>query len=251
VKLAPSVHRIGNGMVNAYLVEEAGAVTVIDAGLPGLWRDLLGELDAMGRSLEDVRALLLTHGHSDHIGFAERLRRSGGVAVRVHELDVALARRQAPSPSKGMPPFHWRPILGFLLYALRNGYGVGPKLGQVIAFGDGAVLDVPGALRVIHLPGHTPGSAALLAPDHGALFVGDALVTRSVATGRLGPQIGPFTADRAVARESLRNLDGIEAALALPGHGAPWTGGVAKAVELARAGESAPAPATGLHAPDD
>jgi glyoxylase-like metal-dependent hydrolase (beta-lactamase superfamily II) len=126
-----------------------------------------------------------------------------------------------------------------LAYAGRNRYGLGRHLGEVVACGDGATLDVPGSPRVIHLPGHTPGSAAMLAVGHGALFVGDAIVTRSIATGRLGPQVGPFTADRPRALASLARLDGVETGLLLPGHGDPWTGGIAAAVMLARVAEGA------------
>src|ERR671919_1587094 len=77
MKLAPSLHRVGNDIVAAYLVEDPTGVTVIDAGVSGQWRELLDELQAMGRSIADVRAVLLTHGDTDHIGFAERLRREG------------------------------------------------------------------------------------------------------------------------------------------------------------------------------
>lgn len=73
MEIAPGIRRIGDGLVNVYLLEEAGAVTIIDAGAPGYWKDPPDELAAMGRSLEDVRALLLTHAHSDHVGFAERI----------------------------------------------------------------------------------------------------------------------------------------------------------------------------------
>ena len=93
MKIAPGIHRIGgNSMINAYLVEEAGEVTIIDAGLSGYYGDIDRELAAMGRAPADVRALVLTHGHSDHLGFAERLRRERAVPVSVHEADAALAR---------------------------------------------------------------------------------------------------------------------------------------------------------------
>ncbi len=86
MEVAPGIHRVGNNsIVNAYLVEEAGEVTIVDTGVPGLYRDLPKELASMGRSAADVRALLLTHGHSDHIGFAERLRTKRHVPVSVHE----------------------------------------------------------------------------------------------------------------------------------------------------------------------
>ena len=109
-----------------------------------------------------------------------------------------------------------------------------PRIAEVSTFGDGATLDVPGSPQVILLPGHTPGSAALHVPAHGALFVGDALATHSVTTGTRGPRLAPFGADAGQALESLGRLDGLEAAFVLPGHGQPWTGGVAEAIRLVR-----------------
>ena len=239
MRITDGVHRIGNGTINAYLIEEAGEITVIDAGVPGLWGELVAALSELGRAPEDVRAILLTHGHDDHIGYAERLRRRSHAPARIHELDAALAQGKAPNPASSRVPFHWRPILGFLLYSLRHRYGLGPHLGEVVTFGDGATLDVPGSPRVIHLPGHTHGSAAILAAGRDALFLGDSLVTRSVATGWVGPQVGPFNADRSQALASLDRLAGVEAGLVLTGHGEPWTGGVAAAVAAAREAEAA------------
>jgi hypothetical protein len=66
----------------------------------------------MGRTIEDVRALVLTHGHSDHIGFAERLRNERHNPVSVHEADAALARGEVPNPPKGFGPTNVGPLLG-------------------------------------------------------------------------------------------------------------------------------------------
>ena len=81
MQLAPSLHRIGSDLVNVYLIEDDAGVTIVDAGLPGQYDELEPELASMGRSLAEVRAILLTHGDTDHIGFAERLRREHGVPV--------------------------------------------------------------------------------------------------------------------------------------------------------------------------
>ena len=107
---------------------------------------------------------------------------------------------------------------------------------EVATFGDGATLDVPGAPRVIHLPGHSEGSAALHLPTRNVLFVGDALATLNVLSGKTGPQLAPFGSDLPSAKESLSRLQGVEAAYVLPGHGQPWTRGVGEATRLVREG---------------
>jgi glyoxylase-like metal-dependent hydrolase (beta-lactamase superfamily II) len=235
MKIAPSIHRLGDrSIVNSYLVEESGEVTIIDAGVPGFYRDIPKELAAMGRTIADVRALVLTHGHTDHIGFAERLRRDQRVPVWVHEMDAALARGEVPNPSKGFGPTKLGPLLRFLWFTILRGGLRTPKLHEVATFGDGATLDVPGSPRVILTPGHTPGSAALHVPSLGALFVGDAFATYAVTTGARGPQVAPFTAEADQAVASLPRLEAASADLVLPGHGDPWTGGVQEAIRLVR-----------------
>jgi glyoxylase-like metal-dependent hydrolase (beta-lactamase superfamily II) len=234
VRIAEGIHRIGtDSTVNSYLVEEGSEVTIIDAAMPGFWSDLPRELAAMGRTLDDVRALVLTHGHPDHIGFAERARRERGVPVSVHELDATLARGEIPNPGGAMGPLRPLPVLRFIVLAIRKAAMRTPHLGEVATFGDGATLDVPGAPRVILLPGHTPGSAALHLASGDALFVGDAMATFGF-DGSTGPMIAAFTADRGQAVTSLDRLAGVVAKLVLPGHGEPWTGGVAAAVDGVR-----------------
>jgi glyoxylase-like metal-dependent hydrolase (beta-lactamase superfamily II) len=237
MQIAASINRIGdNSIVNSYLLEEGGEVTIIDAGLPGYFEDIPRELAAMGRSVTDVRALVLTHGHSDHIGFAERLRSKQRVPVLVHELDAGLTLGQDPNPAKGVGPWRLAPLLGFLWFGLRHGGLRTPDLIEVATFGDGATLDIPGSPRVILVPGHTPGSAALHVPSRDAIFIGDAFATYAVTTGKRGPQVAPFTADAAEAVASLARLDDVPAGLVLPGHGEPWSGGTHEAIRLIREG---------------
>jgi glyoxylase-like metal-dependent hydrolase (beta-lactamase superfamily II) len=228
------LHRLGEDFVSCYLVEEAGEVTLIDAGVPAYYGNLIDELAAMGRTIEDLRAVVLTHGHSDHIGCAEQVRDEHGVPVSVHELDAALARGEVPNPAAGTGERKLGSLARFLAWGARRGALRTKTLTEVSTFGSGATLDVPGALQVIHTPGHTPGNTTLQAAALDALFVGDTLSTLSVTTGREGPQVPPFTADPDVALASLAGIEAVEAAWLLPGHGAPWTDGVAAAVAAAR-----------------
>lgn len=236
MRIRAGLHRIGDGLVNAYLLDEGGEVTIVDAAMPGDWSGLLTELAAMGRSLDDVRALILTHGHSDHIGFAERARRERNIPVSVHEIDAALARGEVPNPAKGGGPIKPLPLLRFLWHGVARGAFRTKNPTVLTTFTETATLDVPGSPRVILVPGHTPGSVAFHMASHDALFIGDAIATVAVTNGSSGPMIAPFTADPATAIASLGRLEDIEAAVVLPGHGQPWTGGVSEAIRRVRAG---------------
>jgi glyoxylase-like metal-dependent hydrolase (beta-lactamase superfamily II) len=235
MQLAPGLHRIGNDIVAAYLVVTPEGITVIDAGLPGHWGDLEAELASIGRTMDDVRGLVLTHGDSDHIGFAERLRRERGVPVFVHSADADRAKG-GDKPKTAMGPWRLGATLGFFAYALRKGGFRTEYLTEVVEIGGDEVLDLPGSPRVIGLPGHSPGSIAVFVPAVRAVFVGDALTTRHVLTGRTGLQPAPFTDEPERALESLDRLAGLDATWVLPGHGAPWKGSPADVAATVRAG---------------
>src|SRR3954465_13776943 len=114
MEITPGIRRIGSAhTVNAYVLEEAGEVTIVDTGVSGLWSALPAELAAMGRTLEDVRAIVLTHGHSDHIGFAGRARRERGWPGAGQEADAALARGEVKTPARGGGPTEAGALLSF------------------------------------------------------------------------------------------------------------------------------------------
>lgn len=234
MQLAPHLHRLGNDIVASYLIDLPGGITLIDAGLPGHWKDLQHELSAIGRPLSDVRGLVLTHGDSDHIGFAERLRRETGVPVIIHAADAHRVRT-GEKPRTPMGPARPLPMLGFLAYGLRKNALRTPHVASVVEVEDSAVLDLPGAPVVVGLPGHSPGSIAVHVPAVDAVFVGDALTTRHVLTGREGAQPAPFTDAPAEALASLDRLAALDASWVLPGHGAPWRGSPADIAAAVRA----------------
>ena len=90
---------------------------------------------------------------------------------------------------------------------------------------------------MIATPGHTPGHCSFLFSEHGALFVGDSMCTANPLARREGPEVMPkvtnVSDERAVM--SLDAMEGLEADVILPGHGEPWHGSPAKAVQRARA----------------
>jgi glyoxylase-like metal-dependent hydrolase (beta-lactamase superfamily II) len=239
MEIARGLRRIGSDIVNSYLIVDGADVTIIDAGLPGYWRLLQAELATIGKSLDDVRALVLTHGDSDHIGFAARLYREKGIAAYVHSADVERARLQVKKPNSGWGPVKAKPFAEFIWYSARHGGLRIKPAEQLQTFSDGDVLDVPGKPRIIHTPGHTPGSVSVHVPMVDAVFVGDAMTTRNVLTGASGPRPAPFTLQPDEAIASLDRIEAIGATWVLPGHGPAWDGGVSEAVRLIRAAAAA------------
>ncbi|MFJ7628327.1 MBL fold metallo-hydrolase [Streptomyces sp. NPDC097595] len=244
-RVAPGVDRLGDDVVNFYLVEEVDGLVLVDAGLPGHLKQLRAHLAGSGRSMADIRAVLLTHGHPDHTGLAPALREAGA-DIWVHEGDAAILRDGPRSamrhakPERSMLPYLLRrpAAIGTPLHLARAGAFTAPATPGVRTFGtDGRLAEVPGAPRAVLLPGHTPGSAGYLFPERGLLFTGDALVTQDGLTGHTGPSLvcRGFTHDSRAALASLDRLDALTgASLILPGHGLPVTGDVRTATGRAR-----------------
>ncbi|MET1073780.1 MAG: MBL fold metallo-hydrolase [Umezawaea sp.] len=234
------VHRLGDGLVNFYLVDTGEGVVLVDSGLPGHWRGFLADLERLGFTPTDITDVLVTHAHPDHIGLAERLRAEAGARIHVHEAEVALAA----APLK--PAADARPEKSVLGYALRRPSGLRTplhllRLGGLrtrpvpvpVTFTDGPLADVPGRPLAVHAPGHTHGSTVFVFPDHA--FTGDALVTSDPMVGHVGPALlcRAFTNDGRAALESLRALEVHDVRHVHPGHGDPWDEGLPAAVRAA------------------
>ncbi|MEV4512842.1 MBL fold metallo-hydrolase [Dactylosporangium sp. NPDC049525] len=249
-EIATGVHRLGDDAVNFFLLEGLidgkDGLTLVDAGLPAHYKQLTALL---GPRIADIRAVLLTHAHIDHIGLAGRLHREVGAAVHVHAGDAAMLAR--PVAANG----RWKAERSLLPYALRRpaalraplhlathgAFWRTPPVPAPVPITANGTLSVPGRPTAVAVPGHTAGSVAFHFPEHGVLCTGDALVTDDSIIGRRGPRIvcRAFTADSAAALRSLDALAGLDATLVLPGHGAPFDGAPADAVAAARAAGAA------------
>jgi glyoxylase-like metal-dependent hydrolase (beta-lactamase superfamily II) len=232
------VHRIEDAHTNWYIVEGDDGLTVVDAGVPTSWKSFGAALGQIGRRRDEVRAIVLTHGHFDHIGFAERARSELRIPVWVHENDVPITRKPRQYGRERSPLRYLAtkpkalPIIAGLV-ATRAFF---PRpISEVQRYTDG-VLDVPGRPEIVLTPGHTLGHCSLLLPERDALIVGDAIVTLNPYTGSTGPGIVARAAT-ADSQRAIASLDAIEATGArtlLPGHGQPWRDGAEAAVAVAR-----------------
>jgi glyoxylase-like metal-dependent hydrolase (beta-lactamase superfamily II) len=242
-EVVPGVHRISDCYTNWYLVEEDGRLTVVDAGVPSSWDSLQEALPRIGRQASDIEAVVLTHAHFDHVGFAERARSELGVPVYVHENDVPLTRHPWRYDHERRRAYYFATqvkALPIVAELLRHRAFWPAPVKAVVRFEDGT-LPVPGAPRVVRTPGHTLGHCALHLPDRDAVIAGDAIVTLDPYTARTGPRLvaRAATVDSERNLASLAALEATGARTVLTGHGEPWTNGVETAVAAARSAGAA------------
>ena len=243
--VAPGVHRLGDEIVNFYLVEHEDGLVLVDAGLPGHFGLLQERLTRLGYGLSDIRAVLLTHAHPDHTGLAERLRAEAGAEIWIHPQDAPILAEGPRSATKYAKPE--RSVLPYLLrrpsairtplHMARSGGFTAPKVKAASVLPDEQPLAaVPGSPQPIPMPGHTGGSVAYYFADRQVLFTGDALVTHDGLTGHIGPGLvcRGFTHDSAAALASLDRLAALPQSLVLPGHGQPFADGPRAAADQAR-----------------
>jgi glyoxylase-like metal-dependent hydrolase (beta-lactamase superfamily II) len=238
--VAPGIHRLQHAYVNCYIVESTEGITVVDTALPGTWPYLLKALEVIGKGPADIAAVVLTHAHFDHLGFAQLLQNEWGTAVMAHPAEAYIAEhpyRYAHENSRLFYPVRHPGSIPILTRMAQAGALRVPGIVGLDYFEPGQVLNVPGNPIALFTPGHTFGHSSLVFADRNAILTGDALVTLDPYTGATGPQIvsGAATANSEMALASLAALEQTTAAVILPGHGQPWQHGIRAAVAHARA----------------
>ena len=213
--MSSRVHRIESHQTNCYLLQGEGGTLLIDPGPPGGAETVIAGATAAGVRPEDVRLILVTHGHLDHYGTAPDVQRWCGAPVAAYrgEPEFSQDRRNALPPAQTLrgsllrwfflllsPVARFAPLEADLL--LKDGE-------ELVAYGVDA--------RVVLIPGHSPGSLAVVTAE-GDAIVGDLFVNYAV------PSQPIYLSDPAAWQESYERIRSLEPRTIYVGHGEPFAG---------------------------
>ncbi|MFK4298602.1 glyoxylase-like metal-dependent hydrolase (beta-lactamase superfamily II) [Arthrobacter sp. GAS37] len=221
----PSTHMVTGLGSNWTVLQDGEAFTLVDCGYPGDLPNVIGALEYLNLRPEAAAAILVTHGHSDHIGTARVLSDLYGMPIMAAEQEIPNLDgtfRSQLTLNRALLQC-WNPLFArWLFHAVKRADGlkdVTVLSAQPISTGE--ALDLPGQPIPIPTPGHTPGHNSYFLQESGALLSGDALVSGHPIVHRKGPQMLPsfFHQSPREAIESLSELVSYEFGTLLPGHG--------------------------------
>ena len=216
--MAVNIYPISLGMTQCYLIQDKGAI-MIDVGAPKKIKNFIKGIEQAGIKPNDIKLIIPTHGHWDHIGSAKDIKEITGARIAMHHKE----KEWLEKAQKHIPPAVtlWGHIisktLGFLLPLI---HFPATKVDIILRDEDFSLTEfgIPG--KIIYTPGHSPGSVSVLL-ETGDAFVGD-LAMNSFPL-RLSPGLPLFADDIQEVKNSLKLLLDKGATKIYPAHGKPFS----------------------------
>lgn len=172
--IVPGFYALNLGMVNVFLLEGDDGLVLFDTGAPGSADKILAAVGALGKTPADLRHIVITHAHPDHIGSAAALQRLTPATTYSHPLEASWVKRGGDfDPHQGDRPFKPAPglLIGILFRLFIRPYR-GLEAARIDAeINEGDRLPFAGNMRVIFAPGHSVGELAFLWEQHGGLLI--------------------------------------------------------------------------------
>jgi len=210
MEIVPGIHQVDGVNANCFIIVRDG-LTLIDTGMPRNSAKIVTYIqDVLKRKPSEIKTIVLTHFHVDHVGNAYDLKKFSGAKVAIHEADAdyVACRKTQPVPRGGMG------MITGIIFKVLLGLFFRPKpVEPDIKLRD---RDTVAGLTTIHAPGHTPGSICLFDPASKILFVGDLLKFNGINIG-----MGPLAFDTGEVQQSINKIAAIDFDIMLSGHGVP------------------------------
>jgi glyoxylase-like metal-dependent hydrolase (beta-lactamase superfamily II) len=227
-QITRNVYRISfwGGFLNVYVVDTGSGLVLVDTGLSASHIDQLGKaLAQAGRSFSDVKHILITHAHVDHVGGLPALQRQTDARTHAHRREALVIRgEQQPvyANRRNLSGMAWLTSLFVVPYTVE------PARVDVMVV-DGDVLDdvIPG-VEVVELIGHSLGQVGYWWPERRLLFGGDVMM--NVISWGLRMPFKAVSPDWEAAKRSIKRAAELDVAILCLGHGAPIIGGAAEKI---------------------
>jgi glyoxylase-like metal-dependent hydrolase (beta-lactamase superfamily II) len=206
MEIVPGIHQVDGVNGNCFIIVR-DELTLIDTGMPKNSAKIVTYIqDILNRKPTDIKTIVLTHFHIDHVGDASDLKKLSGAKVAIHEADADFVAERKPQPVPGGVKGMIFKVLIPLLFGSRP---VEPD----ITLNDG---DIIAGLTTLHTPGHTPGSICLFDPASKVLFAGDFLMFNGSKIG-----MGSSSSDISEVQQSISKIAALDFDIMLSGHGVP------------------------------
>ena len=207
------IKRINLGGSNSYLVKCDDGYILVDTGIKGAGKKLVSELKKYNSKPENIRLIILTHGHYDHTQGLTEVKQLTGAPIAIHEAEIGLSDEEQRS-KVNESSFLFRMIVKVFARITPK-----QKLDKVIAdikiYDEMDLKEYGVKAKLYHVPGHSPGSICLVTADKQCV-IGDTLF--NVFPGTHYPII---VYSRKILADTYNKLNSINPEIYYPGHGKP------------------------------